>query len=168
MNEENRYDSNAKSVRKMCDIMGYRLIGFFPNWSLARVEETLPINQLELMSNQILGRYDKIPDEFMGRIALIMGFDWKFPIEEDQLKILINQWNEQIKDTEKTNELRMERLKKVGYIDDRAKKIAEDVKKDCDEYLNEIKAECNEKIRSIESMIQFREKLRKWKSCKSL
>lgn len=59
MTEEDRYEKNRKSVHKICGIIGYRLIGFDPNWSLAPVEERLPKSvRINVKSNTWSVRYN--------------------------------------------------------------------------------------------------------------
>lgn len=158
-----RYGKNMVTVQKICKILGYRLVSCEPNWTIVPVEAKLPKRLLELMSGQMTGKYDTIPDEFMGRIALIMGFEWEFSMDDDQLKELIGRFGDIIKEAEDNEKLRMQRVKKEAEGKKDAKKLIEDAKKEGQDYINDVKAECEEKTRTFEFMLNFREKLRNWK-----
>lgn len=158
-----RYGKNVVTAQKICKILGYRLVSYEPNWTIAPVEEKLPKRLLELMSNQVMGKHDLIPDEFMGRIALIMGFEWEFPMQDDQLKMLITQCGEVIKEAEENEKLRMQQIEKEVEGKKGTKKFIEGAKKEGEDYVNETKAECEQKVKTFEFIIKFREKLRNWK-----
>lgn len=165
MDDEEAIMKNAESVRKICEILGYRLFGFNPNWTIIPLDEKLPKNFLEAMANQRLGYYETIPDNFMGRIALAMGFDWEFPLQDDELKILINQQNGLVKDIEGDIKFQQEIIKKVATDndDDLLKKQIEDLERDQEKYLDQMREQRDERVKASMDKIQLREKLREWK-----
>lgn len=159
------YIKNAESVREICKILDYRLFGFDPNWTIFPIDEKLPKSFAEGLVNQMTGAYENIPDNFMSRIALIMGLDWEFPANDDELKMLINQCNNHVKRTEENIELQNRLIDESG-CNGSLKGDIEKLKRDQEEYLSVVKTECNEKVELFRSMIQCRERLRNWKTNK--
>lgn len=74
-----RYKENIKTVRIIASKFGYALYSCDPNWRLYN-------------SNDIQQSFS-IDDDFMGRLALLFGLNWKFEqSEKDILKcIKVNQ-----------------------------------------------------------------------------
>ena len=78
---DNRYLNNSEIVRKIAKNFGYKLYGFDPSWSLLKTITEQSINSKE---NEIISRslshspLLQVSDEFMGRLAIFMGYDWEF------------------------------------------------------------------------------------------
>lgn len=159
---------NAESVRKICEILGYRLLVFNPNWTLIPIDERLPKSLTEALANQMLGYYETIPDNFMGRIALAMGFDWEFQLQDDELRTMINQQNGFVKDIEDDINYQREIINKIATDndDDRLKEQIKDLEIDQENYIGQMRAQRDKKIETFTTMIQLREKLRGWKADK--
>lgn len=58
--------------------MGYRLSGFDPDWSINEIMTDVPDDDNVIWKNGMIGNNIIIPDEFMGKIALVLGYDWQF------------------------------------------------------------------------------------------
>lgn len=85
---EDRWIKNTESVRKICGVLGFKLIGFDPSWSIVEVRVKIPDGMLQVWANDRLGRYLQIPDDFMAYLALLMGYAWEFEnTDKDLVKV---------------------------------------------------------------------------------
>lgn len=144
---EDRWLKNAESVRKICEKMGYRLISFDPDWSISEITNEPQKCVLQAMTDDALGRNILISDDFMGRIALMMGLDWTFLQTDDEIIDSI----QYIKNLKKGSISRQEMWQNV-FKD--KKMINED-----EIFETEIKG-CDNKIRSLECILNIRQNLK--------
>lgn len=76
-----RYMNNSEIVRKIAKNFGYKLYGFDPSWSLIK---TITEQSIDSKENEIISRslshspLLQVSDEFMGRLAIFMGYNWEF------------------------------------------------------------------------------------------
>ncbi len=75
MNKQERFLENSKSAEKVCELLGYRLISFNPNWNLESIN-----NEVGSVIYGIGGYATgcSIADDIMGKLSLSYGFPWEF------------------------------------------------------------------------------------------
>lgn len=76
---------NAETVRRIAKLFGLRLLSFDPNWTFGEIGQGEPMSVLEIVSQGMLSQYD-IPDDFMGKVALVMKLPWEFEDETVELE----------------------------------------------------------------------------------
>ncbi len=145
--EDKRFYNNSEVVRKISELFGLRILGFNPNWHF---ELKYPIES----------SYE-ISDDFMGKVAVSMGYEWKFSkdiYEEIQCQEeWVNQFSLRLKDRNNENKLLLEKFKEyqtTENIDD----IIEDMKK-ISEFDEKNLSEANEKLKNLKKVVEIRNDL---------
>lgn len=84
-----RYLENSAIVRKIANKFGFKLSAFDPNWTLVKKLTEIPTNQkeeeLDVIININLEKF-RVSDEFMGRLAIFLGYDWNFEFNDIQFE----------------------------------------------------------------------------------
>ena len=84
-----RYLENSEIVCKIANKFGFRLSAFDPNWTLSKKLTKIPTNQkekeLDAIININLEKF-RISDEFMGRLAIFLGYSWIFEYSNEELE----------------------------------------------------------------------------------
>ena len=95
--EENRYMRNVIIVRKIAENFGMRLISFDPSWTFMHVTTEQPKSDLELVVFSYSdSRTINVNDDFIGKVAIVMGYDWEFEKNVVEMKDNINKINQRI------------------------------------------------------------------------
>ena len=90
---------------KLLDIDCGRGGGYNPNWSIADVDVPPAQSTLEAMSFEVLGNTIEIKDDFMGRIALLMGYKWIFYPTDEEIEQAISHFKAMDNDRNNTNKI---------------------------------------------------------------
>lgn len=158
---DDRYLNNSKIVQKIAKNFGYKLYGFDPKWSLMKTitEQSINSEENEIISRS-LSHYPplQLTDEFMGRLAIFMGYDWEFvnAIEELESKI---EWTEKHKKSQM--ELRKEFKNQNAIIKE---KFNLNINLDCNSNCNKddmLRCDCS--IIELEEEIKLRKRLKEMK-----
>ena len=165
---EDRWMKNAERVREICKMMGFRLIGFDPSWSIAEGTVEIPKNPLIVWARDSLGKYMQIPDEFMAMVSLSMGYGWDFEETDEDLKEAIGHLESMAKAMSKTSD--RENANNILIINQANSKKGKGRKKR--EMLNinaELKAmreadvsDYKQRAKSLNSILETRKRLRDW------
>lgn len=74
---DKKYEHNYPTVKKIADLLGLRLLSFNPSWRFEPIYDEV-----------FLGQYSQgyvIPDDFIGKLALILGYDWEFECNDEEV-----------------------------------------------------------------------------------
>ena len=66
---------NAKTVRKIASQFGLILTAYDPSWRFSVLEKG---TKVDIPVRTVYDSSYDIPDDFMGKVALLMGFNWVF------------------------------------------------------------------------------------------
>lgn len=83
---ERRHFRNLDSAKKVAEILGCHIVGFDPDWSLGDLADVNPTGDpLLAVARDMTGGYLRLSDLLMGRLAMLLGFDWvsSNPSDED-------------------------------------------------------------------------------------
>jgi hypothetical protein len=121
----------------------------FKEWSRQKMEK--------LVAVQMSGKYTRIPDEFMGRLALLLKLDWEFDVsDEDYEKAIVDEENRI--ELNKQYEADFEAL-----VNGSSRKLSKDEKNLIEgnkERIDRIILHCTSMIEEYKKAINLRESLR--------
>lgn len=154
---DNRYLNNSEIVRKIAKNFGYRLYGFDPSWSLIKTitEQSITSDENEIISRSLNNSpLLRLSDEFMGRLAIFMGYDWEFEDTIEKIKSAIES-------NEKHKEIQIEcekKFKEQSVIIKDKFNLNIDLGCNSDYNINDI-LHCNCLIIELEEEIKLRKRL---------
>ena len=93
INAEIRYEKNLVSARKVCEFFGLRLDNYFPNWKIESIHNEDGSYIYKTNTISVGNKTFPITDDFMGKIAILLGFPWEFEKS-------MNDYKNQIKENE--------------------------------------------------------------------
>lgn len=143
--EIKRYDDNAPSVQEICKKLGFILSGGCPDWHIytsITKENTVTV-----------------PDDFMAHLALLFGYAWDFGYQnrDEDLKESIKHLKGNIKIV--SRESAIEKIvKEINIIDEKIQINIDNLKEMHKKQTQEYK----EKIKNLETILEIRQKLRKY------
>ena len=85
-----RYRRNYDIVQEIANDFGFAIHSFDSNWSLVRKITTISKDEcIEVGLNTVSGNLVHVDDEFMGRLAILLGYNWEFLNSVEKLNDII-------------------------------------------------------------------------------
>lgn len=140
-----RYVKNVESVKKLSKIFGLKLLSFDPNWCFTD-DDKRPKYGLEVISSSMLSNYH-VPDDFMGKVAILMGLPWEFDTSTEHLEELLDEFTKALNDIGK-NRPKLPDLPAVDVI----QKMTDDLDR-------QVKEQIQETIDNINGILKIRKGL---------
>lgn len=130
-----RYIKNVKSVRIISKIFGLKLSSFDPNWCLTD-DDKRPKSGLETISLSMLSNYH-IPDDFMGKVAILMGLPWEFDTSTERLEDLLDEFTESLNNIGK-NRPKLPLIPEIDAIQEMTDDLDRQAREQTQEQINKI------------------------------
>lgn len=141
-----RYVKNVESVRKISKTFGLKLLSFDPNWCFAD-DNRQPKSNLEAISSSLLSNYH-VPDDFIGKVAILMGLPWEFDTSNEHLEGLLREY------TKSLNNIGKNRPKFPECPE--AKEIIADIRRMTNNLDRQAKEQIQETIGNINHVLKIR------------
>jgi hypothetical protein len=74
---DKKYECNYPIVKCIAELFGLRLLSFNPGWRFEPIYDEV-----------YLGQYSQgysVPNDFIGKLALILGYDWEFECDDEEV-----------------------------------------------------------------------------------
>ncbi|MCK5466124.1 hypothetical protein KAI56_01325 [Candidatus Parcubacteria bacterium] len=111
---ENRFIKNRDTVKKIADSFGLVLFGFDPSWSFSLLKDAIIKEKPKETMKDVIEH--RVPDDFMGKVAVFMGYEWEFAESmndiEKEIKELKNSLNVLKREREKERKREREKERK--------------------------------------------------------
>lgn len=144
--EDERFYKNVHIVEKIADLFGLQIIGFNPSW---HIEQKYPNP----------GSSFDISDDFMGKVATLLGYEWDFnkDIYEDinSQEKWVEQLRLRLRDAENHNKSILDMLHKED-------EMAEHIKSNldaCRKHDEKSFIEAKERLNNLKKVVEIRDRL---------
>lgn len=159
---DKKYKHNYPTVKKIAELLGLRLLSFNPSWCFEPIYDDV-----------CLGQYSQgyvIPDDFIGKLALILGYDWEFDYNDKEVGKEIEKLEAHLRDiqlrseeTTESHEHILSLIKDIPESDERKSSI-KDSMESIQEYNKSSMDNAEKYLSGKKKVLEIRNKLKILKS----
>lgn len=73
---DKKYENNLPVVEKIAELFGLRILSFNPGWRFEPIYDEVWLGQY---------RSYEVPNDFLGKLALILGYEWEFDYNDEEV-----------------------------------------------------------------------------------